>query len=79
MNTAILENEIRLNGVSFQLLGDINANGNIRLKKMTSCAVDLFLFRRFPDEFSGVEFIAKVRKCYNAKLEKTSYWMQRQR
>ena len=73
-----MEREIRLNGVSFQLLGDITANGYIRLKKMASCAVDLFAFRRIADEFDGIEFMAKVRKCYNAKLEKASNWIRRQ-
>ena len=65
-----MQNEIRLTGVSFQLHGEINANGNIRLKKMASCSVDSFSFRRFPEEFNGLEFMAKVTKCYNAKLEK---------
>ena len=71
------ENEIRVTGISFQLLGYVNDKGVVRLKEMASCSAKSFSFRRFPDKFSGAEFLAKVMKYYNAKLETILYFIQK--
>ena len=75
---AVLEdNKIAMAGISFQIKGYENAKGYVSLREMASCRAELFIFRVFPEEFNGAEFMAKVMKYYNMKLNKTLYFMKK--
>ena len=69
-SASAVDGEVDIAGLSFQINGDLNADGAIRLKEITSYSADLLHFRKLPKHYDGARILAKAVHYYNAKLKK---------
>ena len=57
-------------GISFEILADLNMQGDIRLKKITAYSALSLLFRRPLPNYDGPFALSRAMAYYNIKLSK---------